>query len=297
MQAIVIGNIAIDETFRLPRLPVAGETMLAAETTSDLGGKGANQAVVLARSGVLTRLVARVGRDEAGARLRALLAREALDAAGLIETEAPTDRSVILLGAGENVIVSAVSDGAVFTHGTLRAAMADCVAGDLLVMQGNLPLEATRTALEIGRARGLRAVFNPAPAHTGAAAFWPLAELAVLNEVEARQLAAIDDPAGAARAIRAAGAGHVAVTLGAEGAMLCGPSGMTRAAAVSAEVRDTTGAGDTFTAVLAAALLARRLPEPAALHAAMRAAAITISRPGTLSAFPNAAELATILRS
>lgn len=72
---------------------------------------------------------------------------------------------------------------------------------------------------------------------------------------------------------------------------------MTRAAAVSAEVRDTTGAGDTFTAVLAAALVARRLPEPAALHTAMRAAAITISRPGTLSAFPSAAELATILRS
>jgi ribokinase len=59
--------------------------------------------------------------------------------------------------------------------------------------------------------------------------------------------------------------------------------------------RDTTGAGDTYLGVLAAALFARNAPMPLAMQQASAAAAITVSRPGTRDAFPTAAELADIL--
>ena len=296
MQAVVIGNIAIDETFRVHHLPQAGETLLADGVSTDLGGKGANQAVVLARCGVATRLVARIGRDAASARLRSLLAAEPLDISRLIETGTPADRSIVLLSAaGENAIVSAIVRASPFTRADLLAAMEGCGAGDLLVMQGNLTEPVTAEALAMGRTRGLRAVFNPAPTSPGFAALWTFIDLAVLNAIEARQMTGLDDPVEAAQAIREAGAARVAVTLGAEGAVLCDARGVTRVGATPVPVRDTTGAGDTFTAVLAAALLVRGLPPPAAMEAASRAAALAVSRAGTLAAFPTVAELAAIL--
>ncbi len=295
--AVVIGNIAIDETFRVPHLPQPGETLLAHAGATDLGGKGANQAVVLARCGVATRLVARIGRDGTSARLRALLAAEPLDISRLIETDAPADRSIVLLtDAGENAIVSAIVPAPPFAPADLLAAVAGCAAGDLLLLQGNLTEPVTVEALRLGRARGLRAVFNPAPTSPGFAALWALVELAVLNVFEARHLTGTADPAAAARAIHAAGAARVAVTLGAGGALLCDAGGITQVAAAPAAVRDTTGAGDTFLAVLAAALLVRGVAAEAALAAACRAAALTVGRAGTLAAFPTVAELAAILR-
>ena len=296
MQAVVFGNIALDETFRLDHLPLPGETLLAESVRGDLGGKGANQAVLLARCGVPTRLVARIGRDAAGARLRSQLAAERLDLSRLIETETPADRSIVLLSAaGENAIISAIVRAPPFTRAELLAGMDGHGAGDLLVLQGNLTEPVTAEALAIGRSRGLRAVFNAAPASPGFAALWGLVDLAVLNAVEARQMTGRDDPVAAAHAIRDAGAPRVAVTLGAAGAVLCDAAGATRVAATPVAVQDTTGAGDTFTSVLAVALLGHHLPPAAALQAASRAAALTVSRPGTLASFPTIAELAVLL--
>jgi ribokinase len=297
MPAVVIGNIAFDETLRVPSLPQAGETLLANTSSTDLGGKGANQAVVLGRCGVPTRLVARIGSDALAMRLRALLAAEPLDLSGLIEIDAPADRSIVLLtDSGENAIVSIIVPAAPFSNAELTAALRGCSTDDLLLLQGNLTEAVTGEALRIGRARGLRAVFNPSPVAQGFTALWSLVELVVLNALEARQLTAETDPVAAARAIHAAGARRVAVTLGAHGALLCQADGITCVSAVPVAVVDTTGAGDTFTSVLAASLLIRALSPAAALAAASRAAALTVSRPGTLAAFPTEQELAEILR-
>lgn len=295
MSAIVIGNITLDETFLLPALPLPGETLLADGCTSDLGGKGANQAVLLARAGIPTRLVARIGRDEQATLLRGLLAWEPLDSGSLIPTDAPTDRSLILLAeGGENSIVS--------TAGCARAMTEDDVTGalratdaTLLLMQGNLRATVTHRALLAARERGLATVLNAAPVHSEFAAMWPLVDLAVLNRTEARQLGGAADPLEAARRIHAAGAKRVIVTLGAEGALMVDADGSHATAAMPATARDTTGAGDTFTAVLSAALFARQMPTALALRAAARAAAITVSRSGTLAAFPTAHELHAIL--
>jgi ribokinase len=296
MRAIVIGNIALDEAFHLDVLPQPGETLLAGAVTTDLGGKGANQAVVLARCGVPTRLVACVGRDAAAMQLRTMLTAEPVDASDLIVVDQPSDRSIVLLTAkGENAIVSTAACARSIVEADVAPALEGAAPGDLLVMQGNLTPSVTGTALRFARRRGLRTVLNPAPAEPSFAQFWNLVDLAVLNAVEARQLGGQADPAAAARRICDAGAGLAVVTLGAEGALLCSEETIIAEPAPVTTVRDTTGAGDTFTAVLVAALFARNLPHLLALRAAARAAALTISRPGTLASFPTSAELAAIL--
>jgi ribokinase len=290
-QAFVIGNATIDETFALASLPRPGESLLAAPPTRDPGGKGANQALLLARAGLDVQLIARIGRDPGGTFLRARLAAEGL-ATGLVEGAEPTDRSVVLLDqAGENCIVTTAAASEAMTPEDAERALAAAPPGALLLLQGNLGFETTRAALIAGRARGLVTIFNPAPVKDAFASLWPLVSLAVLNEREAALLAGEDGP----RRIVAAGAEAAVVTRGARDAHLVHKGGTETTPAVPAKVIDTTGAGDAFTATLAAARFGRGLDWKAALTAAATAAAVTVSRRGAFAAFPIRAELTAIL--
>jgi ribokinase len=293
-QAVVIGNATLDETFALDLLPRPGESVLAGPPTRDPGGKGANQALLLARAGLAVRLVARIGRDTEGVLLRARLAAEGL-AAGLIEGPEPTDRSVILIDrTGENCIVTTAAAAGAMTPEDAERAIEGAPTGALLLLQGNLSFETTRAALVAARARGLVAVFNPAPVKDEFAGLWPLVSLAVLNEQEAGRLAGVAGEKGMRRIV-AAGAESVVVTLGARGALLLHEGGVEMSPAAPAEPVDTTGAGDTFTAMLAAARFARRLGWRQALAAAAAAASVTVSARGTFASFPTPAAISTIL--
>ena len=142
--------------------------------------------------------------------------------------------------------------------------MADAVAGDILLQQGNFSLDKTRALFQYARSRGMTTVFNPSPVNPDFCHLWPLIDIAVVNESEAELL----QPYGVKTLV---------ITQG-------------------AEALDTTGAGDTFLAVmLASALLRGVAPDALALAHASRAAAITVSRRGTVSAFPGSRELAALL--
>src|SRR2546421_767958 len=80
----VLGSLNTDISLAVPHLPAPGETVLAAAAaTFGTGGKGANQAVAAARLGAAVRMAGCCGGDEFGARLRAGLAAEGIDVAGL----------------------------------------------------------------------------------------------------------------------------------------------------------------------------------------------------------------------
>lgn len=292
MRAHVIGNVALDETIRVDDLPVPGASILGVEISRDLGGKGANQAVVLGRAGLATRLVAPVGADARAGEIRAALAMEPVEAS-LVEVEGVrSDISLILMTAGgENAVVTTNEAASGLSPGAGVAMLADAVAGDLLVLQGNLSFETTRALLAAGRARGMRAAFNPSPVRDFFAEFWPFVDIAFVNEGEAEAV-------GGVRNLIALGVGKVALTLGGRGARLISAQSDEAVAAAPAIIVDTTGAGDCFmaTALASAALRGADLDARALAHAA-RAAALTVSRPGTMRAFPGEAEMTAILAS
>src|SRR6185312_3975758 len=79
----VIGNAAVDSVIRVDRFPQPGQTIVALGASEDLGGKGANQAVVAARCGAVVRLVAPIGDDADGKRVRSSLTAEGVLTDGL----------------------------------------------------------------------------------------------------------------------------------------------------------------------------------------------------------------------
>jgi ribokinase len=233
-----------------------------------------------------------VGRDARAGEIRAALALEPVEAS-LVEVDGVrSDISLILMTArGENAIVTTNEAASGLPPGAGVATLADAVPGDLLVLQGNLSFGTTRALLSEGRARGMRTAFNPSPVRDFFADLWPMVDIAFVNEGEAAAVGGVDR-------LVAQGVGRVALTLGPRGARLISAGGDATVAAAPATVVDTTGAGDCFmaTALASAALRGVDLDARALTHAA-RAAALTVARPGTMRAFPTAAEMAAILAS
>lgn len=294
MTVFVLGNVTEDLVFRLDRLPLPGETRIAADRLSDIGGKGFNQAVVLARCGQAVRISAPVGRDEAARRAAYLAKAEGIHA-DLRQTDLPTDQSIIYVDArGENVIVSSAAAARSLTGAEAEAALGVGTLGDLLLMQGNLSRETTETALRAARNRGMMTAVNAAPIQWDFSTLWPLVDLAIVNEPELHALSGSSHVATGARLLADAGAHEVLVTLGGEGSVLFGRDKEITVPAVRTLVVDTAGAGDTFTGVFLAARLLGR-DDRQGLLAAAAAASLTISRRGTFSAFPRNDELSAIL--
>jgi ribokinase len=292
MRAHVIGNVALDETIQVDDLPTPGASILGVELSRDLGGKGANQAVVLGRAGLSCRFSAPIGRDTRGAEIRAALAGEPVEAR-LVELDGVrSDISIILMSAGgENTIVTTNEAASALPPELAIGGLSDAAPGDLLVLQGNLSFETTRSLLDEGRARGLRVAVNPSPVRDFFADLWPMVDMAFVNEGEAKAFGGVDR-------LIALGVRHVALTLGARGAQLIQGEGTAVVAAAPAKVIDPTGAGDCFmaTALASAALRGVDLDVRALSHAA-RAAALVVERPGTMRAFPTPAEMSAILAS
>jgi ribokinase len=165
------------------------------------------------------------------------------------------------------------------------------------VLQGNLSLAATRAACVAARQAGLHVLFNPSPMQAGFGGLLPFVDLLVVNESEAIQLGGSPDPEASLQALHAAGAADVVLTLGGRGSRAFGRRGTAFVPAKPVDVVDTTGAGDTYMGVLAAGLFDRGLPIGRAMAAASAAAAVTVTRPGTGSAFPSAAEIEALFAS
>jgi len=288
-RVVVFGSANVDTFHRVPALPAAGETVLGTGLLVAVGGKGANQAIAAARAGADVAFLGATGRDAEGARIRATLDAAGVATEHVLDLDAPTGRAVILVDdAGENVIVVALGANSELTPGHV-AALSPAIAGaSVLVVQGEAPAAATAAAVRAAAQAGVRVVVNLAPVVDLGGAERD-ADPLVLNEVEAAQLLGVLVTGPESRDAVAALAGHArsaVVTLGAQGALVVADGTVRHVPAPApSHVVDTTGAGDAFVGVLAAALAAGRDLD-AAVGDAVRAATASVEVLGAGESYP-----------
>lgn len=298
---VVVGSVNVDTTMRVDRLPSPGETLLALDVQTALGGKGANQAVAARRQGMRTALVAALGDDDAGAGARRQLQAEGLDLDALgTEAGAPTGAAHITVDrAGANTIL--VAQGANATLDAAAVGRAGSLIADaaVVLVQLEIPDGAVREALRRGRQAGAVTILNPAPARPGPPDILGLCRILVPNEHEAAALSGEADPRAALAALaRLAPDAVVIVTCAERGALVggAGQAEVTHVPARAVAAVDTVAAGDAFCGVLAAALAAGRpLLDAVARAGAAGAHAVTV--PGALPSLPTAADVERILAS
>lgn len=289
---LVLGNAGLDISMRVPRLPLPGETLVSGSRVTAPGGKGLNQAVVAARTGLLpVGFHAPLGDDAAADLIEARLREEDFVVLELPRRAGPTDLSVLLVASdAENCIITAGARAAGLSDEDAARFGAGVCPGEWLLLQGNLTASATLAAL---RAAQGRVMLNTAPQLWDAAPMLPHCVMVVANAVEAQQITGLSG-ADAATALHAAGAVQAIVTLGAAGCVVARQDGVQCHPASPAQPVDSSGAGDAFCGVLAAMLAAGR-PLDQAVASAQRAAALTVGRPGAFEALPNAAEIQNLL--
>ena len=304
-RVVVVGGANWDRTWRLDRLPGPGETVLGEDGGEGPGGKGLNIATGLARLGENVALVARIGADADGGRLRAWMAVEGIDVDGVIGASGePTGRAAVLVGAGETLIAVAAGANAGLAEADVAAALGAVGEGcDLLVLQAEVADAALAASAAWAAARRAeppqarpggvplpRVLLSPAPARDLPASVWAASDLVVCNRAEAEQLTGVPvaDPLAAedaAIALCTRGPGVAVVTLGGEGAVVARRGRATYLPPFTVEPVDPTGAGDCAVAAFARGVVAG-LDVFAATGYAMAAAAICVTRPGAAAAMP-----------
>jgi len=294
MPVLVFGSVVADLVFALPALPAPGVTVLGPGYAALPGGKGANQAVAAALDGAPAAFAGAVGADPMADVALAGLRDASVDLARLAIVAAPTACAAVCVDpAGRNQI--AVGSGANLLARAAQVEDAALTPATILLLQMEVPPAENAALIRRARARGARVLLNLAPAADVDPDALRALDLLVANEHEAAWLAArLGCPADAAGLHGALGVG-VAVTLGEAGAEAATAAGRHRVAAFPVRAVDTTGAGDAWCGVLAAAL-DRGLPLEAAMRRASAAAALCCTRPGAAAAMPRAAETDTLLR-
>ncbi len=261
VDVVVVGSANADLVLRVATHPAPGETVLALDRADHAGGKGLNQAVAAARAGPRTAFVGAVGDDEPGRMLRAVLDQDEIGVDRLRTSELPTGLAVVAVDEhGENSIMVASGANADLV-GLDEDDLALISTAAVLVVQLEIPVETVLEAARAARAAGVRVVLNAAPAQPLPTDLLALVDLLVVNEHEARTLIPDTAPQGADRDREELATSllqlvpSVVVTLGEAGVIVAerGHDPIYQRAP-HARVVDTTGAGDTFTGAVAAAL-------------------------------------------
>jgi ribokinase len=301
-RVVVVGSFNTDLMARTPQLPAAGETILGDLFRMGPGGKGSNQAIAIARLGITARFVGCLGTDVFGDLAQSALSDEGVDTSFVKRTtDFHTGAALIVVNevSGENWIIVVPGANDHLLPEDICAAPGCLEEASVLLLQLEIPLPTVERAAQLGGEKGLRVILNPAPAQPLPGSLLARVDILTPNETELERLTnrrarTLVEVEAAARALLLQGPGAVVVTLGANGALCVTAEEVRHFPGYTVETVDTTGAGDSFSGALAAALAAGSHLEDA-IKFANAAAALSVTRVGTAPAMPTLAEVRAFL--
>lgn len=284
------------------------------------GGAPANVLTCLSKCGKKTAFIGKIGKDMHGAFLKSVLEENQICVDGVIEDDNvfTTLAFVALSDSGERSFSFARKPGA-DTCLTPEEVRADIIADSKIFHLGSLSLtaepakSATFKALDIAKENGCIISYDP----NYRAPLWDSKEAAIegmrsvlsyvdvmkISDEETELLTGVAEPEAAAKKLLDMGIKIVAVTLGAEGALVCTKEGNMVVPGYKANLVDTTGAGDSFWGGFLTQLLdSGKRPEEVTLEEAAAfakygnaVASICVERRGAIPAMPTPEEIAARL--
>ncbi|MDR0543113.1 MAG: ribokinase [Dysgonamonadaceae bacterium] len=289
---LVVGSSNTDMVIKTSHLPCAGETVLGGTFFMNPGGKGANQAVAIARLGGQVTFICKTGNDVFGYQSHQLFEDEGIDVSYVFsDTASPSGVALIMVDEnGENSIVVGPGANALLTSNDIAAAGEAIDAADFILMQLEIPLETVEFVAKRAAEKNKKVILNPAPARTLSKELLQNLYLITPNETEAELISGIKitgeaSVRKAAERIVELGVDNVIITLGSKGAFVYSEGVCEIVPAFKVKVEDTTAAGDIFNGALTVALAENR-PILDAVRFACKAAAISVTRTGAQSSAP-----------
>ncbi len=287
---VVLGSTNTDMVISGAKIPVPGETVSGGAFMMTPGGKGANQAVAVARLAAKKRqclFIAKVGDDVFGRESAVRLKKDGIDARLVIDRKNASGTALILIdGKGQNCISVALGANGTLAPADVKKFAKDIGAADALLMQLETPIETVLWAAQTAHAKKVPVVLNPAPARKLPKELYKCLDWITPNETEAELLTGVKvtDLASARKAeavLKRRGVKNVLVTLGSKG---CYANGKLHPC-VKVKAVDTVAAGDTFNGAFVVAL-SEGMSVDDAVAFAQKASAISVTRPGAQASVP-----------
>ena len=295
---VVLGSTNTDMVITADHLPVPGETICDGSFKMHPGGKGANQAVAVARLSAepgACEFIAKVGDDVFGRETGERLRKDGI-AANLIVDHANASGTALILvdSKGQNVISVALGANGALSVDDIKPYLDDIRSAKVLLMQLETPVPTVAAAAACAHAAGTTVVLNPAPAAKLPRELLANVDWITPNETEAEILTGVKvtDAASArqaADALKALGVRHVVVTMGSRGCYSADTDKVYPCLPVKAV--DCVAAGDTFNGGFVVALAEGKSVEEAIVFG-QKAAAISVTRVGAQPSVPYRREIA-----
>lgn len=289
----VVGSINIDQTVTAERIPLKGETLPGGDLRYIPGGKGANQAVAMAKLGAQVEMFGCVGDDENGRKMVANLAANGVETGHIkVAAGVPTGIAIITVGENDNTIV--VVEGA---NGLVDRAYIDSVKDvllgyDMVALQHEIPLDTVHYVVDLCAEHGIPVLLNPAPAAGVPLDVIEKVTYLTPNEHEA---VLIFGKERSTEELLKAYPEKLIITQGSRGVSVGLAGGQVlNVPARKAEVVDTTGAGDTLNGAFCVKVV-QGCGIVEALEYANAASSLSIGKFGAQSGMPTAEELAKLL--
>lgn len=308
---LVVGSFVVDQIMTTTVFPKEGQSVIGKAFSKAPGGKGANQAVQMARLGASVTMVGKLGNDANGREMMEACKNAGLDMSHVvIDPVTPTACAVIILeekaGGTENRIVVYPGANMTLCEEDVAFLQEEISQYDLVVLQLEIPMEINLLVAGYAHAAGVPVFLNTAPYAPLPEELIPYLTYVCPNETEAEGLTGIVIPREgrdadlsvakkAADVLLARGAKNVLITLGAAGAVLYGSAGeVFSPSAKGIKAVDPTAAGDSFIGGFGYAIT-QGMDTESALRFANHTAAITVSNMGAIPSLPTLAQVKELL--
>ena len=293
-KVLVLGSINIDFVSFVSRYPHPGETLVSNDFGIFQGGKGANQAIALAKLDVPTLTLGKVGKDILSDVVLSSLQESGVDTTGISKSQKSStgSASIWVNAQGQNSIViypganGEVGEDFIIQHENLFD------DASWLLTQFEVPLKSILLALKLAKKHGLKTVMDPAPVKKFSNNhIWGLVDYLLPNEIELKELTHTEDVLKGIRILKSRGVKEVIAKLGKQGAVYEDEGKLLFFPAVPIEqVVDTTGAGDCFVAGFLHGMI-QRGDIPRAIKIGNLTASYSIQKKGAAISFPKKSEI------
>lgn len=294
MRLAVVGSINMDMVITAERIPLKGETIRGSSISFYPGGKGANQAVAMARLGAEVAMFGCVGADDSGQRVLKNLENEGVLTEHIqVLKEVPTGTAMITIGENDNTIVIVPGANEKVDRAYVDEVKHELKYFDMVVLQQEISLDTVHYVIDFCSQNHIPVVLNPAPAAKVPMEMVDKVSYLTPNEHEAGLIFGEDAPL---EQLLRKYPEKLVVTQGAKGVTTCLNSGeIVTVPAHPAKVVDTTGAGDTLNGAFCVQIASGADIRSALIYGNV-AAGLSIERFGAQSGMPSAQEVERVLK-
>ncbi len=288
---LVVGSLNMDQVTKVKHTPKVGETINGEGLELIPGGKGANQAVAMAKIGANVTMIGMVGADDFGKQLKDNITAMGVNDKVTITEKAPTGTALIMVNeSSDNSIVVIAGANGLLKPEHVKSEWFENI--DIVVLQLEIPIDTVNEIAIQAKSKGKFVVLNPSPATSLSDKILSLVDLLVVNETEFESLSGIvfESEDSLAKGYEELGVKQLIVTLGTKGSWYYDKTHKYFVPALIVDAVDTTAAGDSYMGALVCEL-AKDESIDKAMDLATKVAAYTVTKLGAQTSLPTLKDL------